>query len=281
MTATMPSFMVAPPRPGTDPRNPAVLLDQMWMLAPADPVRQVLRTQVIELYLPMAAYFARRFTGRGQPMADLNQVATIGLINAVDRFDPTRGVPFAGFAAPTILGEIRRHFRDTTWTIRVPRRLQEVAQQLAPTTEDLAHRLHRSPTTAELATRLGVSSDEVRAAQVGANAYRPLSLERLAVGRQHLRLGDMIGPTDVDIDAVDQRETFRALVAALPRRDQYIIALRFVAGLTQTQIAADIGVSQMQVSRLLTRSLAVLRAGMLTDPQHPDPAPRPHLTCAA
>jgi RNA polymerase sigma-B factor len=234
-------------------------------LAPGDARRVALRASAIQWYLPMTVYLARRYAGRGEPEADLMQVAAIGLIKAVDRFDPHRGAAFASYAIPTIVGELKRHFRDTTWKIRVPRPLQELTLQLNTVTEDLAHVLHRPPTTTELAARLGVSAAYVLAARRCANAYRPMSLEQPSPTTEDLSLADSLGELDPAIEAVDTRETLRLRLAELPEREQRIISLRYFREMTQAQIAADIGVSQMQISRLLTRSLARLHDGLLAE----------------
>jgi RNA polymerase sigma-B factor len=241
------------------------LLVRLSGLAPDDADRAVLRAQAIESYLPMAVVLARRFGGRGEPLADLVQVAAIGLIKAVDRYDPHRGVPFAGYAMPTILGELKRHFRDRGWTVQVPRRLRELGPRLAVATEELAQILHRSPTTAELATRLAVSHGDVLEARQCASAYRPSSFEQPPFGREQLHLLDVLGGLDPELEAVDRRETLRRRLARLPERQRRVLALRYLADMTQAQIAADIGVSQMQVSRLLAQSLTRLRDGVRTD----------------
>jgi RNA polymerase sigma-B factor len=234
-------------------------------MAPGDRGRAALRAQAIEWYLPMAVYLARRFAGRGEPVADLTQVAVIGLIKAVDRFDTHRGLPFASYAIPTIVGELKRHFRDTAWSVRVPRRLQELKLNLAAVTGDLAQVLQRSPTTAEVAARLDVTPREVLQARGTATAYRPVSVQRAAPGSDDLYLIDLLPVTDRDLEAVDNRETLRVLLAELPARDQMVIRMRFYADLTQSQIATEIGVSQMQVSRLLARSLTRLHDRLIAD----------------
>jgi RNA polymerase sigma-B factor len=244
---------------------PDALLGRLGELAPGDAGRIELRARAIEWHLPMAVYLARRFSGRGEPLADLTQVAVIGLIKAVDRYDASRGVAFASYAIPTILGEIKRYFRDTVWSVRVPRRLQELTLQLATVTEDLAQMLHRSPTAAELAARLGISQSDVMAARRCANAHRPLSFEQPASDNEDRRLIDSLGGPDPGIEAVDRRETLRRRLAELPERERRIIALRYFADMTQAQIAAGIGMSQMQVSRLLAQSLTRLRDGLLAD----------------
>jgi RNA polymerase sigma-B factor len=241
------------------------LLAELADLAVDDPRR--VRVRVIEWYLPMTVYLARRFDGRGEPLDDLTQVAALGLIKAVDRFDPARGVDFASYAIPTIVGEISRHFRDTTWAVRVPRRLQELKLQMPAATEELLHTLHRAPTTAELAERLGISTGDMVSAQLSANAYRPFSIDRSPSTRPDLRPEDWLGGPDPDLEAVDNRTTLRGLLARLPIREQRILAMRFEQDMNQTQIAAAIGISQMHVSRLLLKSLAQLHDTLTTEPR--------------
>jgi RNA polymerase sigma-B factor len=255
------------PQRGAD--LPDRLLAELAGLAAGDPRRVRLRARVIEWYLPMTVYLARRFGGRGELLDDLTQVAALGLIKAVDRFDPARGVEFASYAIPTILGEIRRHFRDTTWALRVPRRLQELKLRMPAATEELLHALHRAPTVGELAERLGISPDDMVSAQLSANAYRPFSIDRGSSSRPDLRPEDWLGGPDPDLDAVDNRTTLRGLLVRLPIREQRILAMRFEQDMTQTQIAAAIGISQMHVSRLLVKSLARLHEALTTEPRPP------------
>jgi RNA polymerase sigma-B factor len=254
-----------PQAPDAGLAQPDILLVRLGELAPGDPGRVAVRARAIEWYLPMAVYLARRFAGRGEPVADLTQVAVVGLIKAVDRFDTHRGLPFEGYAIPTIVGELKRHFRDTAWNVRVPRRLQELKLDLATVTEDLGQVLQRSPSTSEVAARLGVTPREVLQARGAATAYRPVSVQQPAGDSDDLHLIDLLPVTDRGIEAVDNRETLRVLLAELPARDQQVIRMRFYADMTQTQIATEIGVSQMHVSRLLTRSLNRLHDGILAD----------------
>ena len=240
-------------------------LARLGELAAGDPGRIAARVRAIEWYLPMAVYLARRFAGRGEPVADLTQVAVVGLIKAVDRFDAHRGVPFEGYATPTIVGELKRHFRDTAWNVRVPRSLQELKLNLAAVTEDLTQVLQRSPTTAEVAARLGVTPHEVLEGRGAATAYRSISMQQPAGDSDDLYLIDLLPVTDHGIEAVDNRETLREMLAELPAREQQVIQMRFYADMTQSQIAIEIGVSQMQISRLLTRSLTRLHDGILAD----------------
>jgi len=259
----------------SDPAYGQALLVALSGMASADPARTRLRASTIEWYLPVAAHLARRYSYRGEPVADLIQAAAIGLIKAVDRYDPSRGVPFTSYAYPTILGEIKRHFRDTTWAVRVPRGLQEGRAHLATTMETLAGQLRRIPTTADLATALGISITEVGELQRVAEAYRPSSPHRLTSEGEESSLLDEIGGNDPGFDSVDQRLTLRMLLTELPARDQHILRLRYGGGLTQTEIATQIGVSQMQISRLLKRSLTTLHNRMIvvdgtqvTSPRH-------------
>lgn len=244
---------------------PDVLLARLHRLAPDDAGRAAVRAQVIDWYLPISEFVARRFAGRGEPLADLTQVAAIGLIKAVDRYDSGHGVAFASYAIPTMAGEIKRYFRDTGWTVRVPRRMQEFAPRLAGAVEHLTQGLHRSPSMQELAAHLGVSREQVVEAQRCAQAYRPWSFEQPVAGTKDLRLIDLLSSADLGLDAVDRRESLRRALARLPVRERRVIGLRFVGELTQSHIAARVGVSQMQVSRLLTRSLLRLRDAMLAD----------------
>ena len=198
-------------------------------------------------------------------MDDLVQVGTIGLIKSVDRFDLDRGVEFSTYATPTVVGEIKRHFRDKGWAVRVPRRLQELRLALGAATEELAHSLGRSPTVAEISARLGVSQEEVLEGLESANAYSTVSLDAGTDSED----GDgaamlaVIGTDDDALEGVDYRESLRPLLAQLAPRERQILMLRFFRNMTQSQIADEVGISQMHVSRLLARTLAQLRTGLL------------------
>jgi RNA polymerase sigma-B factor len=218
------------------------------------------RGELVELHLPLVEHCARRFLNRGEPFEDLVQVGTIGLIKAVDRFDSGRGVEFSTYATPTILGEIKRHFRDKGWAIRVPRRLQELRMSIASATSDLSQRLGRSPTPREVAERLGVGIEDVLEGIESANAYSTLSLDA-GEGTED-GLGSMLetmGVPDEALEHVEIRESIRPLIERLPPRERQILVLRFFRQMTQAQIAEEVGISQMHVSRLLTRTLAELR----------------------
>ena len=247
-----------------DSRGDSLLL-AVNALPPGDPARTAARASAIEWYLPLAARLARRYAGRGEPLGDLGQVATIGLIKAIDRYDASRNVPFASYATPTILGEIKRYFRDATWTIRVPRRLQEARVALAVATEHLTRQLQAVPRTTDLGAALGLSSSEVDAARQVGSAYRPLSQPRMSADGEMISALDLIGGADPEFEAVDRRQSLRPLLDALSERDRRIIALRFIDELTQAEIGLTLGISQMHVSRLLARSLATLRDQMIAD----------------
>ena len=227
---------------------------------PADsPRRSTLREQVIEAWLPLAHHLARRYVGRGEPFDDLLQVAVVGLIKSVDRYEADRGTDFAGFAVPTILGEIKRHFRDRTWSVRVPRRLQELRMLIAAANDTLTHQVGRPPTVAEVAEHLGVSDEEVIEGLEGARAYQADSLAKPVGDDGSTELGDSLGSEDAGYELTELRLALRPAMAALDEREQRILSLRFYGNLTQAQIAEQLGISQMHVSRLLARSLATLR----------------------
>ncbi len=233
------------------------MLRRLAALAPDDAERPALRQHLVEAQLPLVHHLAQRFRGRGEPYDDLVQVGTIGLLNAVDRFDPERG-SFTGFAVPTILGEIRRHFRDRGWAMRVPRRLQELGRQVSEAREVLTQKLGRSPTVQEIAQHLDADTDLVLEALDTASVYATVPLPSTPEEGEMAPLGFI----DTGLELVEQRATLRPLLARLPTRERTILALRFVRGMSQSQIAAEVGVSQMHVSRLITRSLAVLREGL-------------------
>jgi RNA polymerase sigma-B factor len=218
------------------------------------------RGELVELHLPLVEHCARRFLNRGEPFEDLVQVGTIGLIKAVDRFDTGRGVEFSTYATPTILGEIKRHFRDKGWAIRVPRRLQELRMQIAGATAELTQSLGRSPTPRELGEAIGCSVEEIVEGIESSNAYSTLSLDATDHGEDSTAtMLDAIGMDDQGLEHVEIRESIRPLIERLPPRERQILLLRFFRQMTQSQIAAEIGISQMHVSRLLTRTLAELR----------------------
>lgn len=243
------------------------LLALLATLPEDDPDRLSARDELVTMHLPLAAFLARRFRDRGEHLDDLTQVATIGLLKAVDRFEPGRGVEFSTFATPTMVGEIKRHFRDKGWAIRVPRRLQELRLSITRATADLSQSTGRSPTVAELAERLGVTEDEVLEGLESAQAYSTLSLDASSSdgSDEGASIADTLGADDPSITDVDNRETLSPLLARLAPRERRIIHMRFFENMTQSQIAEQVGVSQMHVSRLLAKSLAQLRSGLVDE----------------
>jgi RNA polymerase sigma-B factor len=228
-------------------------------LPPSHPDRPSLREQVIEAWLPMAHRLARRYARHGEMVDDLRQTATIGLIKAVDRFDAGHGIEFAGFAIPTITGEIKRYFRDRTWSVRAPRRLQEMRLAIGQAQLELGQTLRRSPTVADLAAHLNASEEEVLEGLESGYAYRAVSLSTPVGDDSGFELGDTLGSPDHGYDLVELNVALPPAMACLTDRERRIIAMRFYGNLTQAAIAEQIGVSQMHISRILTGALAKLR----------------------
>ncbi|MGW0910268.1 RNA polymerase sigma factor SigF [Streptomyces sp. NPDC002784] len=224
-----------------------------------------LRNQLVRMHLPLVEHLARRFRNRGEPLDDLTQVATIGLIKSVDRFDPERGVEFSTYATPTVVGEIKRHFRDKGWAVRVPRRLQELRLSLTTATAELSQLHGRSPTVHELAEKLGISEEEVLEGLESANAYSTLSLDVPDTDDESPAVADTLGAEDEALEGVEYRESLKPLLEDLPPREKRILLLRFFGNMTQSQIAQEVGISQMHVSRLLARTLAQLREKLLVE----------------
>ncbi|MER7484838.1 RNA polymerase sigma factor SigF [Streptomyces sp. NPDC126497] len=224
-----------------------------------------LRNRLVRMHLPLVEHLARRFRNRGEPLDDLTQVATIGLIKSVDRFDPDRGVEFSTYATPTVVGEIKRHFRDKGWAVRVPRRLQELRLALTTATAELSQLHGRSPTVHELAEKLAISEEEVLEGLESANAYSTLSLDVPDTDDESPAVADTLGAEDEALEGVEYRESLKPLLEDLPPREKRILLLRFFGNMTQSQIAQEVGISQMHVSRLLARTLAQLREKLLVE----------------
>jgi RNA polymerase sigma-B factor len=223
------------------------------------------REELIRRCLPFARRLARRYRGRGEPFEDLEQVARLGLMKAIDRYDPERG-SFTAYAVVTISGEIKRHFRDRTWGVHVPRRLQELGLEVGHAATALAGTLQRTPTVAELAGRLHTSEGAVQDALESAAGYAPASLNVPVGGPDgSSEFGDLLGGPDGDLEAVEDRVTVAGLLLRMPARERQMLAMRFYGNRTQTEIAAELGISQMHVSRLLSRALGWLREAMLND----------------
>jgi RNA polymerase sigma-B factor len=258
MTAT-----IAPARrtatPARDTTAAGDLINALAATAPHDPERAALRDRCIEAWLPMAQHLARRYANRGEPLDDLIQVATVGLIKAVDRYESDRGVEFAAYAIPTVVGEIKRHFRDRTWSIRVPRRLQELRMAISAANNVLTQSLGRLPTVADIAGHLGVSEEEVLEGLEGGRAYSADSLSAPVGEDGNRELADTLGGEDSEFELTELRVALGPAMASLDTREQQILTLRFYGNLTQSEIADRIGVSQMHVSRLITKALLKLR----------------------
>ncbi len=231
------------------------------------------RDVLVEEHLGFASALARRYTRRGVALEDLEQVAAMALVKAADRYDPDRGVKFTSFAAPTIIGELKRHFRDKGWAVQVPRRLQELSLEVGKLSAELNQTLRRAPTLAELAQAVGTDEEEVlEALELSGIAYKGASLDQPTGGGddETLTLGDQLQAEDVPESAAMARATLRALLESLPSRERRILELRFFEDMTQSEIADDVGLSQMHVSRLIRQSLEQLRERGTTDDERSD-----------
>jgi RNA polymerase sigma-B factor len=225
--------------------------------------RDAARDSLVHLHLPLVEHCARRFRNRGEPLEDLVQVGTIGLIKSIDRFDSDRGVEFSTYATPTIIGEIKRYFRDKGWAIRVPRRLQELRMQIGTASAELTQKLGRSPTPRELAEVIGCTVEDIVEGIESSNAYSTLSLDATDDSDDSTAtMLDAIGMDDEGLEHVEIRESIKPLLDRLEPREKKILLLRFFKNMTQSQIAEEIGVSQMHVSRLLNRTLEQLRTSL-------------------
>jgi RNA polymerase sigma-B factor len=221
----------------------------------------VLRDQLVASYMGLASYLARRFANRGQPLEDLTQVAALGLLKAVDRYDPGLQIEFSTYATTTIVGELKRYLRDKGWAVRAPRRMQELYLNLSQVVDRLGQELGRSPTIAEVAAEVEVSEEEVLEALEAGQAYRFASLDAPKPdGESSEPISSTLGEEDEELTRAEQRATLAPLLDKLPSRERQVVHLRFFEGLTQSEIARRLGISQMQVSRLLSRSVAQLRS---------------------
>ncbi len=248
-------------RADTDPIFDQERADELFGRLPGD---QSAREEVIELYAPLARYLASRFRGRGEPLEDLIQVAMVGLIKAVDRFDPAREVRFSTYSSATVVGEIKRHFRDRAWALRVPRRLQEIGLQVSRAISRLHQELGRSPTVGEIAELIRVTDEEVLEAIDAMAAYTADSLDAPAGADEPASI-DRLKGEDPGFELLEEWESVAPALKGLPPREKTILYLRFFQGRTQSQIAEEIGISQMHVSRILTRTLERLRAQIEVD----------------
>jgi len=242
----------------------AELFSVLQDAASEDQARETAREDLVHLHLPLVEHCARRFRNRGEPFEDLVQVGTIGLLKSIDRFDVDRGVEFSTYATPTIIGEIKRYFRDKGWAIRVPRRLQELRMQIGSASAELTQSLGRSPTPRELAETIGCTVEDVLDGIESSNAYSTLSLDASDDSEDGAAatMLDAIGVDDENLEHVEIRESIKPLLDRLDAREKKILLLRFFKNMTQSQIAEEIGVSQMHVSRLLSRTLDQLRTSL-------------------
>src|SRR5262245_13173801 len=224
---------------------------------PDPPRPQPDREQQIVDHLPLVRSLARRYANRGEPLEDLVQVGVIGLIKAIDRFDPSRGTDLASFATPTVLGEIRRHFRDKTWMVHVPRGVQDAHARVNRAVDELTGRLRRAPSVREIAEEADLTEEEVLDAMAAGGAYQPLSLSRPAGPEEDDPID--VGAPDDGFAWAEGRAALGSRLRELPERERWILFLRFQEGLTQSEIATRVGISQMHVSRLIQRSLETLR----------------------
>ncbi|MGE2690479.1 SigB/SigF/SigG family RNA polymerase sigma factor [Mycolicibacterium pulveris] len=241
------------------------LIRTVRAMPPESVAYQRMHEQIVHRCLPLAEHIAHRYGGRGEPRDDLVQTARLGLLNAIDRFDPESGNDFLSFAVPTIMGEVKRYFRDSGWAVHVPRRLKEARATVTAATSRLSQRMGRAPTPTEVADELGMSREEVVEALIAAQCYQIGSLDAPARGDSDdggPAIVDRLGANDTGIDIVEFRHALRPLMAALPPREREILTMRFFGSHTQTQIAQRLGISQMHVSRLLAKTLATLRDGL-------------------
>ena len=237
-----------------------------------DDRRTALRAEIVERCLPLAEHVARRFSDRGEAFEDLLQVARVGVVNAVDRFDADRGNSFLSFAVPTVMGEVRRHFRDTMWSMRVPRRAKETSLRIGRASDELVQQLGRSPRPTELAAHLDMPVGEVIDGLMARSAYNAMSIDAEPEGDDDSRsIRDTLGEDDERFEQVEEFVMLRPALDKLPEREREIPSLRFFQSMSQSEIAAKVGISQMHVSRLLSRTLTQLREEMAPNRAAPDP----------
>lgn len=238
------------------------LFTELAALGDGDPRRDGLRRRIVVIYQPMARRIAAKFSGRGEDRDDLEQVAAIGLVKAVARFDPSRGAAFLAFAIPTMMGEVRRYFRDSAWSVRIPRRLSELCLSLNRASTEMSQQLGRAPTPSQLAHHLSITVGEVYEGLEAWQSYRAVSLDVSAGEDDAPGLVDALGEADPELAVAEDRTVLLPALRSVPEREREILAMRFFQGLTQTEIADRVGLSQMQISRLLARTLQQLRRAL-------------------
>ncbi|WUI35302.1 RNA polymerase sigma factor SigF [Nocardia sp. NBC_00416] len=248
------------------------LFTELAALEPDDLRRREVREQIVHRCLPLAEHIARRFAGRGETFDDLLQIARLGLVQAVDRFDQSRGSSFLSFAIPTIMGEVRRHFRDHTWAVRVPRSTKELHLRIGPATEALYQRIGRMPTAREIAAELDVELTDVTRALIAGNGHTSNSLDATANDQDDDTSPPAVlarlGSVEPCYQLLEDAMTLRPLIEKLPQRERQVLVWRFFGNMTQVQIAERLDISQMQVSRILAKTLRTLREQALGDPEH-------------
>ncbi|MGP4011258.1 RNA polymerase sigma factor SigF [Streptomyces sp. 4N124] len=262
----MPTQVSAKHHPHDDAPDTAEAFRKLATL-PAGPQRDTLRDEIVEAWLPMADRLAGRFRSRGESFDDLRQVAALGLVKAVDRYDPARGNAFESYAVPTITGEIKRHFRDHMWTLHVPRRVQDLRNRVRFACQDLSQTVSgQRPTVAEIAEHANMSEEDVLVGLEALESFTALSLDAELPGSEDgYSLGDALGSPDPALDTVVDREAVRHRLAALPERERAILYMRFFGDMTQSRIAERLGISQMHVSRLISRCCTRVRDQVLQD----------------
>lgn len=275
VTADMPAAAGRKTRPGRAHGGDSYDNLEPWFeklagLASDDPRRVEIRNEIVHLGLPLAEHIARRFSGRGEAFDDLLQIARMGLVQAVDRFDVSRGSSFLSFAVPTIMGEVRRHFRDHTWAVRVPRGTKELHLRIGPASEALFQRLGRMPTAREIAAELDVELTEVTQALIAGNGHTSNSLDTTVRDQDDDNVSQAVvtrlGAEEPCYELLEDAMAVRPLIEKLPRRERQVLVWRFFGGMTQSQIAERLGISQMQVSRILNKTLKTLREQALAEP---------------
>lgn len=242
------------------------LLDELESLPHQDPRREEIRSELVRMHLPVAHNIARRYSRHGEPFEDVQQAAMLGLVKAINRYDTARGERFLAYASPTMTGEVKRHFRDRTWLLHMPRRLQELRLAMRGARQDFAREHNRAPTIPEISEILNIAEEEAIEVIGTFDAYRPISLDTpVGDGDEAATYGDLIGSEDTAIEDVVDHIALRPLLDELPERERMVLLHRFYGNKTQNEIAELMDISQMQVSRLISRSLAVLHAELLKD----------------
>jgi RNA polymerase sigma-B factor len=242
------------------------LLEELAATPEQDPRWEQIRSELVRIHIPLGRHVARRYTGHSEPREDIEQAAMLGLVKAINRYDPAHGARFIAFAMPTMVGEVKRHFRDHTWTMRMPRRLQELRLALRSARQDFIHENGRPPTIPEICVLLGITEEEV-IETLGANdAYQTISLDvPVSEGDDSASLGELIGNDDPQLETVLDRNALRPMLEDLPERERTILLYRFYGNKTQSEIADLLGISQMHVSRIISRTLTGLRDRLLQD----------------